>query len=457
MKFIFGINKCLIITVFLYIVSSTLAQITSFRSDFTKGSTGDLPEGWTLNAYWPERAPHFLLRGEGEDRYLSLSGCGDPTAVAYIATKVILAPGTYHYKALFSISDDVNPQRNLLFQCKTKTLDGIFRFYRLGNGMVEGRETIVVTGDQPCEAEIRIFYRFHAAGEVKLKEISITPTEPVQPRWVRFACTKGKIKDFDQMRSVAEQASKDNTDLLLFSETVTQFDNDASQGEAILNLLSELAAHYRMFVAASVWIIDKTDNRKYNRGVLNDRNGELVGTYDKIHPYSPEVNEGGITPGVKTDVFDTELGRLGMIICYDSWFTDVTQLLALKGAEVILFPVAGCYRSLLHARAADNQVRFVCSIWNNYGIFDTAGRDVQQPDIDPSVNTSGDTTFKDVRTFEVNDIGLLCASLDLNCNISPHYNGGTMNEAPGGKRNRDEQLLYLDDLIKKEKERWWVE
>jgi len=54
-------------------------------------------------------------------------------------------------------------------------------------------------------------------------------------------------------------------------------------------------------------------------------------------------------------------------------------------------------------------------------------------------------------------MGLLCASLDLNCNISPHYNGGTMRESPGGKRNRDDQLLYLDDLIKKEKERWWIE
>jgi len=450
-------NKCLVVIIFICFVSIVSAQTTAFHSDFTKGKTGDLPDGWKLTAYWPERAPHFSLKGEGADRYLSLTGCGDPTAVAYISTKVSLAPGTYQYKALFSISDDVNPQRNLLFQCKTRTHDGIFKFYRLSDGLVEGKETIVVTGNQPSEAEIRIYYRFHSAGEVKLREISITPTEPVQPRWVRFACTKGKIRNYDHMRLVAEQAATDNADLLLFSEAVTQPDYDASQGDTILNLLSELAASHRMFVAASVWIIDKTDGRKYNRGALYDRNGKLAGTYDKIHPYSPEVNEGGITPGSKTEVFDTELGRIGMIICYDSWFTDVTQLMALKGAEVILFPVAGCYRSLLHARAADNQVRFVCSVWNDYGIFDTAGRDVQQPDKDPSVNTSGQPTFKNVRTFEVNDIGLLCASLDLNCSISPHYNGGTMREAPGGKRNRDEQLLYLDDLIKKEKERWWVE
>jgi hypothetical protein len=91
-----------------------------------------------------------------------------------------------------------------------------------------------------------------------------------------------------------------------------------------------------------------------------------------------------------------------------------------------------------------------------FGIFDTAGRDVQQPDRDGSVGTGGNT-FKDVRTFKVDNIEMLCASLDLNCSISPHYNGGKMVEAPGGKRNRDDQILYLDDLIKKEKERWWEE
>jgi hypothetical protein len=68
------------------------------------------------------------------------------------------------------------------------------------------------------------------------------------------------------------------------------------------------------------------------------------------------------------------------------------------------------------------------------------------------------STFKDIRTFDItNKVGLLCADLDLNNSVSPHYNGGTMLEAPGGKRNRDDQSLYLDDLIKKEKERWWEE
>jgi len=187
----------------------------------------------------------------------------------------------------------------------------------------------------------------------------------------------------------------------------------------------------------------------------------LAGIYDKIHPYSPEANVQGITPGSRTDIFETDFGKVGMIICADSWFTDVTQLFALKGAEVILFPVAGYFRSIIHARCADNQVRFVISVVDRrfgYGIFDTAGRDVQNPDKDPTLYASSSAqSFKDIRTFEVNGVGLLVGSLDMNCKISPHDWGGNMVDAPGGKRNRDDQVIYLEDMIKKEKERWWVE
>jgi hypothetical protein len=215
-----------------------------------------------------------------------------------------------------------------------------------------------------------------------------------------------------------------------------------------------------MYIAASVLVIDKTDGHKYNRGVLFDRQGKLIGEYDKMHPYSPEVNDKGVTPGTKTDIFQTDFGKVGIIVCYDSWFTDITELLALKGAEVILFPVAGYYRSIIPARTADNGVRFVISeLGHKYGIFDTAGRDVQNLEKDSSIGIRkdrGSETFKDVRTFDISDnVGILCASLDLNCSVLPHYNGGNMLESPGGKRNRADQLLYLEDMIKKEKERWW--
>ena len=439
------------------IVTSALAQTSSFRSDFTRGSIGSLPEGWTLTTFQDELVPQFVLKEDAAGRYLSIAGGGDQKANACISVKVSLPPGTYQYQALFSISDDVNPQRNLLFQYDR---GGITNFYRLDNGMVEGRETIVVRGNNSRDADLRVYYRFNSGGEVKIRSITITPAGPVPPRWARFACTQDTV-NFHQMAAVAEKAAENKADLLLYHEGVAQMGRNQADGEALMYLMSQLAAKHSMYIGASIYVTDKNDGKKYNRGVLYDRQGKLCGIYDKIHPYSPEANLQGITPGVRTDIFETDFGKVGMIICADSWFTDVTQLFALKGAEVILFPVAGYFRSIIHARCADNQVRFVISVLDKrmgYGIFDTAGRDVQDPDKDPSVFASSSAqSFKDIRTSEVNGIGLLVASLDLNCNISPHDWGGNMVDAPGGKRNRDDQLIYLEDMIKKEKERWWKE
>jgi hypothetical protein len=430
--------------------------MNSYSIDLNRDGPGGLPAGWALNDFGKTRAPQFAVKSDGSGPYLSVCGAGDHAGNAYISTRLNLDPGTYTYRVLFILSGDVNPQRNLLFQCRASSLDGIFKFYRRGGDMAEGRDTVLVTGNGPRETELRIYYRFNPGGEVKIRELSLSPCEAVKPRWARFACTSGRMNR-EQMASLASAAAGEGADLLLYPETVSQEGRTAPDGETVLGLLSELAAKHRIYTAASVRITDKADGRKYNRGVLYDRRGSLVGVYDKIHPYSPEITEDNFSPGTRTGIFDTDFGKVGMIICYDSWFTDVTELLALKGAEVVLFPAAGYYRSLIPARTADNQVRFVISVLNNadgYGIFDAAGRDVEAPEKDPSVHTVG-TTFKDVKTSSIDGIGLLCASLDLNCSFSPHYNGGRMYEAPGGKRNRADQLLYLDDLIKREKERWW--
>jgi len=415
-------------------------------------ASGNLPSGWNLNTFGRNDAPNFALKQDDRGSYLGISGGGDPFGNAYISAKVKLEPGTYEFTARFSLSADVNPQQNLLFQCRGKTSDGIFKFYRLENGLAEGRETVTVDADN--EEELRIYYRFNPGGEVRLRSLTLTPCEAVKPRWARFACVAGNTT-LEQMAQVAAKAAEEKADLLLYPENVVRHDP-----HGVMKLLSELSARYRMYTSISATFTDPRYGRRYNRGLLYDRQGTLAGEYDKIHPYSPETTDDNVTPGIRTDIFQTDFGKVGIIICYDSWFTDVTQLLALKGAEVILFPVAGYYRSLIPARAADNSVRFVISVREKndygllYGIYDTAGRDVQDPDRDFSVRTSGNT-FRDVKTHEVDGIGLLCASLDLNCTVSPHYNGGKMREAPGGKRNRADQVLYLDDMIRAEKDRWW--
>ncbi len=53
-------------------------------------------------------------------------------------------------------------------------------------------------------------------------------------------------------------------------------------------------------------------------------------------------------------------------------------------------------------------------------------------------------------------MNLLVSSLDFNFSPSPAYNGGTMSSAPGGRRNRRDQMYYPDEDIQTEKERWWT-
>ena len=65
----------------------------------------------------------------------------------------------------------------------------------------------------------------------------------------------------------------------------------------------------------------------YNTAVLIDRDGLLVGKYRKVNlPY--DEFEDGITPGSDYPVFQTDFGKVGMMICWDSQFPDAARALA---------------------------------------------------------------------------------------------------------------------------------
>ena len=309
------------------------------------------------------------------------------------------------------------------------------------------------------KAEAQVFFRLSAEGKAWIAEVSLAETDPVEPRWVKVACTQGK-PDLAACAATLDAAGKRKADIVLLSEYMAgDFKPERVPGPSS-RLMSAKAKEYGMYVAGGMVRKVSKPDRVYNTALLYDRQGELVGSYDKIHPYSPENNEQGVTPGAGAPVFDTDFGRVGIIICYDSWFPDVTQLLALKGAEIILFPNAGHQPEFLYARAGDNGVRIVNSAWNvPYSIHDTLGRNILKADEFVTAPSPNMVTFKDIVEKKVpkSKMRLLLASLDLNNSPLPAYNGGTMMSAPGGRRNRREQLYYMQDEIKKEIARWWEE
>jgi predicted amidohydrolase len=341
--------------------------------------------------------------------------------------------------------------------CGPGANSGLHEFRRLANGWAEGTTRLTYAGEGPGQAEARVLLRLTAKGKFWVKELSLTESTPVPPRWVRVACTSGRTT-LASCEAVLDTAGKAGADLVLLPEYMQGDRIEEPLKGPSYQLMSAKAKQYGMYVAGGIVRQDKTHDLVYNTALLFDRKGKYLGLYDKLHPYSPELTEQGISVGRHVPVFRTDFGTIGIIICYDSWFTDVVELLALKGARMILFPNAGYYRALMHARSADNRVRIVCSSWNSgSGVWDTVGRDIVNPSLDESHGNPPGVTYQDVVESKVGDVGLLMASLDMNCSPSPHYNGGSMWEAPGGTRNRRDQALFLEELIKAERERWWTE
>ena len=81
----------------------------------------------------------------------------------------------------------------------------------------------------------------------------------------------------------------------------------------------------------------------HNTAVVFDSDGEIVGTYRKMHiPDDPLYYEKFyFTPGdLGFKVHDTSAGRMGVLVCWDQWFPEGARLTALQGAEILFYPTA---------------------------------------------------------------------------------------------------------------------
>ena len=100
-----------------------------------------------------------------------------------------------------------------------------------------------------------------------------------------------------------------------------------------VTMLSDKAKQYGMYVCGSVHILE--DGNRYNRSLLFNREGELIAKYDKTHPTMNEI-ENGIVPGAGITVVDTDIGRIGMLICWDLWFPELVSLYYKENVDILI-------------------------------------------------------------------------------------------------------------------------
>lgn len=134
-------------------------------------------------------------------------------------------------------------------------------------------------------------------------------------------------------------------------------------GGPVTTWLADRARSLGMAIAASVTL--QRDGRLTNTGVVYDKSGRLAGSYDKVH--LPPGEDKVAVAGYDFPVFEVEGVRVGMQICYDLAFPEGCRILALRGAELILWPNmwGGMPEAfpdvIMKARAMENGVCLVSS------------------------------------------------------------------------------------------------
>jgi predicted amidohydrolase len=106
----------------------------------------------------------------------------------------------------------------------------------------------------------------------------------------------------------------------------------------------------------------------YNEALLFSPKG-FVGAHIKTVPYEDEIASGCLA-GDKVEVFDTIIGKISMLICWEVWFPELARIAALKGAEIICFPTGEnislrrdkAWITLWWARAIENNAYVIQSI-----------------------------------------------------------------------------------------------
>lgn len=125
-------------------------------------------------------------------------------------------------------------------------------------------------------------------------------------------------------------------------EDVDNFDLAETIPGPSTNLFGDLARRYGVVIVTSLFE-KRAAGLYHNTAVVIERDGTIAGTYRKMHiPDDPAYYEKFyFTPGdLGFRPIDTSVGRLGVLVCWDQWYPEGARLMALAGAEILIYPTA---------------------------------------------------------------------------------------------------------------------
>lgn len=212
---------------------------------------------------------------------------------------------------------------------------------------------------------------------------------------MNIGCLKPE-RNVQKALQLLEKASKQELDIISFPEifiTGPLRDYISKFAQSIpgkyTEIFSKLALEHNFYVVMGS-IIEKEKDKYYNTSVLISPEGDILGKYRKIFLWHPEKDY--IERGHEIPVFKIKFGTIGIEICWDLAFPEITRELALKGADIVFCPAFWSegdnpiysklgfstesifIDSCVSARAIENELVFVfvngCGTWQLNGYSD---------------------------------------------------------------------------------------
>ncbi|MBN2305135.1 MAG: carbon-nitrogen hydrolase family protein [Anaerolineae bacterium] len=168
-----------------------------------------------------------------------------------------------------------------------------------------------------------------------MREITIA-TVQMKPTLGESEDNLVKMSDF-----VSKIASQQKVDLIVFPELATsgyelgvRFTEQAQRipGPTV-NLMAQRAAEFGVYIAFGMATKEKVESVLFNSAVLVGPEGEMLGSYNKVHLRGEERM--AFREGFRLPVIETEIGSLGLLLGWDLAFPEVARSLALDGAELL--------------------------------------------------------------------------------------------------------------------------
>ena len=169
----------------------------------------------------------------------------------------------------------------------------------------------------------------------------------------QFAMTSNVEENIEKAKEMVRKAAKEGANIILLpelfenlyfcqTEDYSRFDfAEEFESSQTIQIFSALAKELGVVLPISYF--EKSGNCYFNSIAIIDADGTVLGQYRKSHIPTGECYEEKFyfCPGdTGFRVFPTKFGKIGVGICWDQWFPETARILALKGAEVLLFPTA---------------------------------------------------------------------------------------------------------------------